>query len=78
MDREELKQRLDEAGVRPESYHLYGAHMSERYVLLEQGQQWSVFYSERGLETGKRTFDSESEACKYLFGLLTGDPTTRD
>ena len=77
MDREELRQRLDEAGVRPESYHLYGDHKPERYVLLEQGQLWSVFYSERGLETGRRTFDNESEACGYLFGLLTRDPTTR-
>jgi hypothetical protein len=36
------------------------------------------YYSERGLRTGIRRFETESEACEYLLETLLADPTTRE
>ena len=77
LNRDRLKQLLDEHGVSPDAYHLYGAHLSDRHVLNHSASGWSVFYSERGSEDGIRTFESESEACEYLFKVLL-DRTTKE
>ena len=77
LDRERLAGWLAKRGVDPAVYSLEGGHPSERYVLDRRGNEWVVFYSERGLETGLRSFQSEDLACRYLVDLLWKDHTVR-
>ena len=68
---------LGRAGIDHNSYALDGGHPSERYVFATEEDGWSVYYSERGLETGKRIFQSEAEACRHLYSILLNDQPTR-
>ena len=47
----------------------------ETYVLSITPGGWTVYYSERGLESGRRDFDTEDAACEHLLGLLGRDDT---
>lgn len=73
----ELAALLNAEGFRPDCYDLTGEGGSESYVISEDRGSWSVFYHERGLETGKRTFASESLACDDLLSRLRADPKTK-
>ncbi|MFN0027373.1 MAG: hypothetical protein ACKV2O_09380 [Acidimicrobiales bacterium] len=75
-NRQELGEILRREGINPNAYALEGGHPSERYVIDLRPAGWVVYYSERGLETGRREFDTEAEACRYLLDLLRNDPTT--
>jgi hypothetical protein len=77
LDRKRLAELLAKRGVDPEVYSLNGGHPSERYVLDQRGHDWVVYYSERGLETGLRTFQSEDLACRHLADLLWKDQTVQ-
>jgi hypothetical protein len=77
LDRERLAGWLVKRGVDPAAYSLEGGHPSERYVLDRRGNEWVVFYSERGLETGLRSFQPEDLACRHLVDLLWKDHTVR-
>jgi hypothetical protein len=77
MNRAELEVILRERNVSPLAYCLGGGLPNERYTLDQSGAKWSVYYSERGLRSGERVFESEDEACRYLLELLTNDSTTR-
>lgn len=77
MNRSDLKTAAQREGIRPESYSLEGGMPPERYVLALEEGGWSVYYSERGRRRGLNSFDTEDEACDYLFHLLIKDPTTR-
>jgi hypothetical protein len=68
---------LENAGFDPDSYSLTGGHPSEKYVLDHRGQQWLVYYSERGEENGLRCFPSEDLACRHLADLVGRDRTAR-
>jgi len=76
MNRQQLKLILECEGIRTDAYDLDGGHESEQYVLRETHGLWSVFYSERGIESGTRTFAVESDACEYLLQLLREDVST--
>lgn len=75
MNRQELKAALQAARIRDDAYDLNGGHLPEAYTLGGANANWFVYYSERGLETGRREFSTESEACQYLLNKLKGDPT---
>jgi hypothetical protein len=78
MTRETLEQILRREGVRQDAYSLEGGLPDERYCLDHSSQEtWTVYYSERGLRTGERRFESEADACEYLLDLILRDPTTR-
>lgn len=71
MNRSELGEILRAEGIRSDAYDLNGGRdKTEAYVLREEPFGWTVFYSERGLESGPQTFDSEAEACEYLLARL--------
>ena len=76
VNRSELLTAIDRDGINPNTYSLEGGHPPERYVLAHQPGGWSVYYSERGLETGRADFGTEDEACRHLLQLLRGDQTT--
>jgi hypothetical protein len=77
MTRDRLKQVLNDEAVDPRAYELFGGHPSESFVLDDRGAGWVVYYSERGLESGLRSFPNEDLACRHLLELLLRDPTTR-
>jgi len=58
-------------------YSLTGGHPAECYVLDHRGYERVVYYSERGLESGLRSFPSEDLACRHLADLLQKDRTVR-
>ncbi len=70
MNVEELKQRLTAESIDESAYSLSGGLPGDRYVLSHDGPVWSVYYSERGLQTSLRCFQTESEACSYLLQQL--------
>jgi hypothetical protein len=77
MNRETLEQILNTEGIRPDAYDLEGIGRDESYVLSGGPDNWSVYYSERGLKTGERRFPTETSACQYLLGVLMDDPSTK-
>jgi hypothetical protein len=77
MNRDQLRRTLREEGIRDDAYDLTGGHYSETYTLSEANGRWFVYYSERGLESNKKEFSSETAACEYLLEQLRMDPTTR-
>jgi hypothetical protein len=77
LDRERLAELLARRGVDPSAYSLTGGHPPECYVLDHRGYEWVVYYSERGIETGLRSFQSEDLACRHLVDLLWKDRTVR-
>lgn len=38
---------------------------------------WSVYYSERGAESDRRTFTTESDACAHLLDMVLRDRSAR-
>ena len=78
MDREALRELLDQENIDPAAYDIdYQAVADEAYVLEPSDGSFAVFYSERGLRRGERRFDTEDQACHHLLDLLLRDPTTR-
>jgi hypothetical protein len=77
MNKEELRQILGREGIREDVYQLEGGLDSEAYTLEKEDEHWSVYYSERGLKSGKVNFPTESEACEHLLAMIREDPTTR-
>jgi hypothetical protein len=71
VDRYELERVLKTAGVNPMSYSVWGDHRFENWVLAQLPHgRWSVYYCERGEETGTCYFPSEDAACRYLLDRL--------
>ncbi|HEY4023249.1 MAG TPA: hypothetical protein VGM75_31480 [Pseudonocardiaceae bacterium] len=77
VNRTELIEALNKAGVAPSTYSLKGNLPSEKYCLEQRSDGWAVYYSERGQRTGEVVYGSEDEACDALYSKLVGDPTTR-
>lgn len=77
MKRDELKQILMREQFKPNTYSLSGGEPSEALCLSFENGRWYVYYSERGLQTDKTRFDSESDACLYFLEKMRADPTTR-
>lgn len=43
---------------------------SETYCLNTVDNKFEYYYSERGIKTGLKKFDTENEACEYFYNLL--------
>jgi hypothetical protein len=71
MRRDELEAAIRKANIPPNAYSLNGGHPNEAFVLSHEGRSWSVYYSERGLETDRKTFSTEAEACDELWRQLS-------
>ena len=77
MNKQQLLQAIRKEGIREDAFDLDGGHLSETYTLSESYGRWLVYYSEKGLESVKKEFNTQSQACEYLLNLLKKDPTTR-
>lgn len=78
MRTSDLKLKLEESGIRADSYSIGGFVKNEALILEPStGNEWRIYYSERGLRTGERVFPTEDEACQCLYEMLLRDPTVK-
>ncbi len=79
MNRHELIRILEMEGFSKDTYDLSGnMNPDEKYCLNQEGQSWVVYYSERGKQRNKKSFNSEGLACEYFLSLMRHDPTTKN
>jgi len=76
MNRRSLRVLLEAEHVREDAYSLEGDH-DESMCLEPVAGGWAVYYSERGLRSGERRFETEDEACQFLAARLLADPSNR-
>lgn len=76
LNRDGVRRALDREGINRDCFSLEGGHPPERLVLSMVPGGWVVHYSERGIESGRRDFTTEDEACRYMLESLLRDPTT--
>lgn len=74
MNRLKLKALLDAEGVRTDAYSIDGLERDESLCLKVAAGGWVVFYSERGLRSGEKLFETEDDACNFLAMHLLADP----
>ena len=78
MNRDQLRQALEQEGVRPTAYDLDPGRLSdETYCLAIAPGGWAVWYAERGQRRDEAFFETEGEACDELLLRVVSDPTTR-
>ena len=70
IKKEELRQSLINANIPDDLYNLNGGLPNEAFCLNKEGDVWEVYYSERGVKSQKKEFDSEDEACNYLYKVI--------
>jgi CYTH domain-containing protein len=77
LTRDSLAGILHRAGIRPDAYHLFGAHANDAVVIDHRPEGWFVFYSEGGAQTSLRFHHSEDAACRDLLARLECTETSR-
>ncbi|KQV14295.1 MULTISPECIES: hypothetical protein [unclassified Kitasatospora] len=77
MNRDDLRNRLPASGHRESSYSLDG-YRDELTCLESRGQQWAVYYGERGQKILTHLFPDEDSACRYMLGVVTGNEDLND
>lgn len=78
MDKDNLKKSLIQERFNPQSYSLEDEEKDEALCLRLDNGRWCVYYSERGLQTGKQYFVDEQAACEYFLEEMRSDPTTKN
>ena len=79
MNRKELQEALRREHIQDRCYSLEAKNFDpdEALCLRQESGKWVVYYSERGLQTGKQVFKLEADACLYMLESLRSDPTTK-
>lgn len=77
MNKADLQRKLAEEKFNPRAYSLDEEQKDEALCLRIDDGKWVVYYSERGLQTGKESFEDESAACEFLLSEMRSDPTTK-
>jgi hypothetical protein len=70
MKKDELQQLLINANVPKDLYNLNGGLPNEVFCLNKEDNIWEVYYSERGVKSQLKKFDSEDEACDYFYKTI--------
>ncbi len=71
MDVCTLRKKLKKAGVPDFLYNLDNkGRDDERFCLEHKDGKWNVYYSERGVKTTNMFFETEFEACEYIYDQL--------
>lgn len=70
MKKDELKKALENKGIPKELYNLDGIGRTDERFCLQCNNKWEVYFSERGIKTTDLIFDTEEEACQYIFKAL--------
>ncbi|HOP11758.1 MAG TPA: hypothetical protein PK629_09745 [Oscillospiraceae bacterium] len=66
MTTKDLKTELIKLAIPDNSYSLKGGLPNEMYCISELDGKWLVYYSERGIKSALKIFNSEGEACNYF------------
>jgi hypothetical protein len=80
MNLEEAKTALDKKEVKPIYYSLNGIRgdwEDGTSILEKNGDKWMYYYYERRGKSSIKFFNTENEACKYMYKTLISDPITR-
>jgi hypothetical protein len=70
VKKSELKGKLIEQGFPSNMYSLDGGLPNEAYCLVEEKRFWEVYYSERGVKSNLRRFETEEQACDTFYELI--------
>ncbi|MBP3458387.1 MAG: hypothetical protein J6K58_04195 [Lachnospiraceae bacterium] len=71
MTRGILEKKLKKAGVPDYVYNLTEQGKKDERLCLEKiKDKWSVYYLEKGIKTTNEFFDSEDDACQFLYEQL--------
>ncbi len=76
MNTSQLEKKINKLNIRHDAYSLNGGNPSQAYVLSQEAEFWSVYYSERGIKIDERKFKSEDEACRYFLDIISEDKIT--
>lgn len=68
----ELKAVFESERVPQDLYSLSGGLPNESYCIMQANGQWEVYYSERGVKSSCNFFDTENDACLYLYDCVKG------
>lgn len=72
MKIKDLEQELIAINVPKDIYSiLKGGLPNEQYCISKDGDNWEVYYSERGNKSGLIIFDNEDMACEYFYKKVT-------
>ncbi|MBI0578658.1 hypothetical protein IEC97_14940 [Neobacillus cucumis] len=70
MKKDELQLLLINANIPKDLYSLKGGFPNEAFCLNKEDNIWEVYYSERGVKSQLKKFDSEDEACSYFYQTI--------
>ena len=81
MTLQELRRRLREERFDSDIYWIGSddgwRSKNDCHCLLDAGDHWELFYTERGARDAGQRFRAESDACDAYWALLSGSPTFR-
>ena len=78
MNRADLLMELERAGIPKDCYCLNGGLPSEAYCLDWADGTWEVYYSERGVKSGLKSFTRECDACAYFLSIVREEVSCED
>lgn len=70
MTKNELRTKLIKYQVPKEVYSLNGGCPNEIYCLGYLNDKWETYYSERGIKSERKEFNTEDDACNYFYNWL--------
>ena len=73
MTRDELRIILRKEGFPDDTFSLEGGSPTEAYCLDHFGNDWTVYYSERGHRNAEVSFRDETTATEYFLALMRRD-----
>lgn len=65
----DLKNAVSKMNIPRGAISFQGDFPPDAHCITRVGHKWEVYYSERGQKTDRVFFDSEHEACEYLFSI---------
>jgi len=77
VDITELQNKLNDLVIQKRAYSLGKGFDDEQYCLEKIGNKWHYYYSERGQKAGEKIFETEHDACEYIYLVLSDDPTVK-
>ena len=67
----ELEKKIIADKIPLDLYSLNGGLPNEKFCIEKIEEKWQTYYSERGLKSKIKIFNSEEDACKYFYELLS-------
>jgi len=70
VNKVELLKKFSEKNVSEDVYSLERGLPNEKYCSSNENSKWQVYYSERGVKCQIREFNTEEDACEYLYNKV--------